>query len=91
MCIGILLLKLLLLLLLALLLLQGIVDGSASKPALAQDTNYVVEKKYHIAPYLVAFGAYLKGVSMYQNDRWNVAVNSYYHTFGQKTVSFGQK
>ena len=40
-------------------LLQGIVDGSASKPALVQDTNYMVENPYHIAPYLRAFGAYL--------------------------------
>ena len=38
---------------------QGIVGGSASKPALVQDTNYMVEKTYHIAPYLGAFGAYL--------------------------------
>ena len=38
---------------------QGI-DGSARKPALIQDTGYIVEKTYHyIAPYLVAFGAYL--------------------------------
>ena len=30
---------------------QGIVDGSASKPALRQDTGYMVEKTYHdIAP-----------------------------------------
>ena len=36
---------------------QGIVGGSASKPALVQDTNYMVEKTYHIAPYLGAFGA----------------------------------
>ena len=36
------------------------VDGSASKPALRQDTSYIVEKNYHdIAPYLGAFGAYL--------------------------------
>ena len=27
-------------------------DGSARKPALVQDTNYMVEKTYHIAPYL---------------------------------------
>ena len=56
---------------------QGIVDGSASKPALVQDTNYMVEKTDHIAPDLGAFGAYLmpqwpingsKGVSMYKND-----------------------
>ena len=34
-------------------LLQGIVDGSASKPALRQDTGYMVEKTYlDIAPYL---------------------------------------
>ena len=38
---------------------QGIVDGSTSKPALRQDTGYMVEKTYHIAPYLGAFGAYL--------------------------------
>ena len=38
---------------------QGI-DGSARKPALRQDTCYMVEKTYHgIAPYLGAFGAYL--------------------------------
>ena len=35
------------------------VDGSAAKPALRQDTGYMVEKTYHIAPYLGAFGAYL--------------------------------
>ena len=47
----------------------------------------MVEKTYHIAPYLGAFGAYLmhqspiygsKGVSINQNNRWNVAVNSHY-------------
>ena len=42
------------------LLLQGMVDGPASKPALRQDTGYMVEKTYpDIAPYLGAFGAYL--------------------------------
>ena len=41
-------------------ILQGIVDGSASKPALIQYTGYMVENTYHdIAPYLGAFGAYL--------------------------------
>ena len=41
-------------------LLQGMVDGSASKPALRQDTGYMVEETYlDIAPYLRAFGAYL--------------------------------
>ena len=41
-------------------ILQGIVDGSASKPALVQDTGYTVEKTYNdIAPYLGAFGVYL--------------------------------
>ena len=30
---------------------QGIVEGFAYKPALVQDTNYMVEKTYHIAPY----------------------------------------
>ena len=38
---------------------QGI-DGSARKPALRQDTAYMVEKTYlDIAPYLGAFGAYV--------------------------------
>ena len=38
---------------------QGMVDGSAAKPALRQDTGYMVEKTYlDIAPYLGAFGAY---------------------------------
>ena len=41
-------------------IIQGMVDGSASKPALRQDTGYMVEKTYFdIAPYLVAFVAYL--------------------------------
>ena len=35
------------------------VDGSASKAALRQDTGYMVEKTLDIAPYLGAFGAYL--------------------------------
>ena len=36
------------------------VDGSASKPTLRQDTGYMVEKTYlDIAPYLGALGAYL--------------------------------
>ena len=40
--------------------IQGMVDGSASKPALRQDTGYMVEKTYlDIAPYLGAFGASL--------------------------------
>ena len=34
--------------------IQGIVDGFASKPALRQDTGYMVEKTYlDIAPYFV--------------------------------------
>ena len=38
--------------------IQGIVDGSASKPAFRQDTGNMVEKTYHdIAPDLWAFGA----------------------------------
>ena len=44
----------------ALIIRQRMVDGSASKPALKQDTGYIVEKTYlDIAPYLGAFGAYL--------------------------------
>ena len=36
------------------------VDGSESKPALRQDTGYMVEKTYlDIGSYLGAFGAYL--------------------------------
>ena len=36
------------------------IDGSARKPALRQDTGYMVEKTFpDIAPYLGAFGAYL--------------------------------
>ena len=39
---------------------QGMVDSSASKPALGQDTGYMVDKTYYdIATYLGAFGAYL--------------------------------
>ena len=37
---------------------QGI-DDCARKPALLQDTEYMVEKTYHVTPYLGAFGAYL--------------------------------
>ena len=78
---------------------QGI-DGSARKPALRQDTGYMVEETYHdIAPYLGAFGAYLipqrpnglKCVSMYKNHRWNLVVNSRYFPSVQKAISFGQK
>ena len=36
------------------------IDGSAHKPVLMQDTEYLVEKTYHIAPFLGTFGAYLK-------------------------------
>ena len=35
------------------------IDGSAHKPALLQDTDHMVKKTYHIAPYLGVFGAYL--------------------------------
>ena len=39
---------------------QGMVESSASKPALRQDTCYMVEKTYSdIAPYLGAFGSYV--------------------------------
>ena len=39
---------------------QGMVDGSARKPALRQDTGYMVEKTYlDISPLLQAFGAYV--------------------------------
>ena len=39
--------------------IKGIVNGSASKPALIQDNNYIIEKTYYIAQYLSAFGVYL--------------------------------
>ena len=39
--------------------IQDIVDGYASKPALVENTNYMVEKTYHLAQYLGAFGACL--------------------------------
>ena len=40
--------------------IQGMVDGFASKPALRQDTGYMVQKTYYDkAQYLEAFGAYL--------------------------------
>ena len=32
---------------------------SACKPALIQDTDYMVEKTYHLAPYLSSFRTYL--------------------------------
>ena len=79
---------------------QGILYRSASKPVLVQDTNYMVEKTYYIAPYLGTFMSYLmpqcpiygsKGIFKYKNDRWNVAVNSRYLPSVQKVISFGQK
>ena len=63
------------------------------KPAHVQDTEYMVEKTYQLTPYVAAFGAYLepqwpiygsKGVSIYQKDRWNVAVNTGYLPSGQQ-------
>ena len=40
---------------------QGMVDGSARKPALRQDTGYMVEKIYlDIAPYLGAAEFYFR-------------------------------
>ena len=39
--------------------IQGKVDSSASKPALVQDTNYMVEKPYHNPQNLGACGPYL--------------------------------
>ena len=63
-------------------------DGSPRKPALVQDTEYMSQKTYHIAPYFSAFGAYLlpqwpiygsKGVSIYQNNRWSVTFNVLFH------------
>ena len=43
--------------------IQGMVDGSASKPPLKQNTGYVVEKTYlDIAPYLGAFFLFFKAL-----------------------------
>ena len=38
--------------------IQGI-DGSAPKPVLVQDSDCMVEKTNHSAPYVDLFGAYL--------------------------------
>ena len=38
--------------------IQGI-DGFACKPALVQDIDYMVERTYHLKPYMCPFGAYL--------------------------------
>ena len=71
---------------------QGIY-GSARKPARVHVTDYIVDKTDHFAPYLGPYGAYLmpylpidgsKSVSIYHNDRWNVAVNSHYLQSGKK-------
>ena len=35
------------------------IDGSARKPALLQDTDYIVEKTWYVVLYLGAFWAYL--------------------------------
>ena len=46
--------------------------GSVRKPVLIQDTEYMVEKTYHIAQYEGAFGAYL----MYQ---WPIYDSKSFH------------
>ena len=83
------------------LLVQGMVDGSASMPALRQDTGFMVDK--NLPWYSTIFGSFWglfnasatqygsKGVSIYKIDHWNVVVNSRYLPSGQKTISFGQK
>ena len=40
------------------------VDGSARKPALVQDTGYMVEKTNHISPYLGLYNDYRKQLSV---------------------------
>ena len=69
---------------------QGI-DGSASKPALVffyRILAIMVEKTYHIAPYLDAFEAYLlpqlpikvlECISMDQNNRWYAVNSCFFH------------
>ena len=56
----------------------------------------MVEKIYHLALYLGPFGAYLmpqgsKGVPIYQNDCWNMEVNSHYLPYGKKKLETTQK
>ena len=35
------------------------IDGSARKPALVHDTDYMLEKTYHLAPCFSSFESYL--------------------------------
>ena len=68
-------------------------DSSAHNPAHIINTDYVVGNTYYLAPYFGPFEAHLmpkseggsKGVPIYQNDRWIVALNSRYL---QSTGSF---
>ena len=66
--------------------IQGI-DGSAWSPRSYRILTIWLRTTCHIAPYLGAFGTYLMpqrpiygstGVSIYQNNRWNLAVTSHY-------------
>ena len=59
-------------------------------------TDYIVQNltiQLNIQAYLMPQGPKYgsKGVSLYKNNRWNVAVNSCYLPSGQKAISFGQK
>ena len=40
--------------------LEYVIDGSTRKPALGQDTDYMVEKTYNLEPYFDPFEAYFR-------------------------------
>ena len=74
-------------------------DCSSRKPALVQDTDYMVEKTYHLAPYFGALGAYLMppwpiqsstGISIHQNDRWTWPSTHVIFHLVKKDISIGQ-
>ena len=80
---------------------QRILDGSASKPALRQDTGY--NGWENLPWYWTIFGGFwglfnasvthiwFKWCFHIQKQSLNEAVNSRYIPSGQKTISFGQK
>ena len=69
------------------------IDGSRRKPTHAHDTDYMVDKTYHLAPYFGPLEAYwmpywplqhLKGVPIYQK----VVAHPWYLQSGPKTISW---
>ena len=75
--------------------INGIVDGSASKLALIQDTGYMVEKTYHdIAPYLGAFGPIYCLSDPYMVQKVISYIKTIVGTWRssvKKNIGFGQK